>query len=74
MVEQYGSERALAAALGRAGRPSAGQIATGPSPTIRCRIPEADLAALKQLATATGKNQSELLREAVALLLSQAAA
>lgn len=71
MIEQYGSAEALDAELRKAGRPVTGQVAAGPSPTIRCRISEADYAALQRLGASTGKNQSELMREAVQLLLAQ---
>ncbi|MCY0905455.1 hypothetical protein [Arthrobacter sp. H14-L1] len=71
LLREYGTEEALNAAL-RPGRPKVGQKhARGESPTVRGRIPEADFAAFKQLEEQTGKGQSELVREAVLLLLSQ---
>jgi selenophosphate synthetase-related protein len=38
---------------------------------VRGRIPEADFAAFKQFEKRAGKNQSELVREAVQLLLAE---
>lgn len=71
MLREYGSEEALAAALHRAGRPRAGDAPRGSSPTVRGRIPEIDFAAFKLLEQRTGKGQSELVREAVHLLLER---
>ena len=70
LVREYGSEEALSHAL-RRGRPRVGYSATGESPTVRGRISDADFAAFKQLEAQTGKKQSELVREAVHLLLTQ---
>ena len=69
MLREHGSEEALDAVLRRAGRPRLGEHAKGPSPTVRGRLPEADFAAFKLLEERTGKKQSELVREAVQLLL-----
>jgi hypothetical protein len=71
MVRQYGSEAALDAVLRRAGRTRLGEQPKGASPTVRGRLPEADFAAFKRLEEHTGKNQSELVREAVQLLLAE---
>lgn len=71
MVKEYGSEEALDKALRSAGRPRLGQKARGVSPTVRGRIAEADRAAFDQLILRTGKKESELVREAVHLLLDQ---
>lgn len=69
LLREFGSEEALEAAL-RPGRPKVGQKKTaGASPTVRGRISESDFAAFKALEAATGKGQSELVREAVHLLL-----
>ncbi len=69
LLREYGSEEALQRAL-RPGRPRVG-AASGESPTVRGRISDADFAAFKQLEQRTGKKQSELVREAVHLLLEQ---
>ena len=71
LLEEYGSEEALERVLRRAGRKASGVPAKGASPTVRGRIPAADFAEFKQLEELTGKNQSELVREAVQLLLAQ---
>ncbi len=71
MLREYGSEEALEAELRRAGRTRLGEQPEGASPTVRGRLPEADFAAFKQLEELTGKKQSELVREAVQLLLAQ---
>lgn len=71
MLREYGSEQALDAVLRRAGRTRLGEHPKGASPTVRGRLPEADFAAFKQLEEQTGKKQSELVREAVQLLLAE---
>lgn len=67
LLSEYGSEEALQRAL-RPGRPRVGSP-SGESPTVRGRISDADFAAFKLLEERTGKKQSELVREAVHLLL-----
>ena len=69
LLREYGSEEALKRAL-RPGRPRVGSP-SGESPTVRGRISDADFAAFKQLEEQTGKKQSELVREAVQLLLAE---
>ena len=71
MLREYGSAAALDAVLRRAGRTRLGAHPKGASPTVRGRLPEADFAAFKQLEEQTGKKQSELVREAVQLLLAE---
>lgn len=71
MVSEYGNDEALDAVLRRAGRPRLGERAKGASPTVRGRIPEADHVAFERLMQQTGKKESELVREAVGLLLEQ---
>ena len=71
MLREYGSEEALDAVLRRAGRTRLGEHPKGASPTVRGRLPEADFAAFKRLEERTGKKQSELVREAVQLLLAE---
>lgn len=71
MLREYGTDEALGRVLRRAGRKRVGEQPLGASPTVRGRIPEADFAAFKQLEVRTGKNQSELVREAVQLLLAE---
>ncbi|UFS59697.1 ribbon-helix-helix domain-containing protein [Subtercola endophyticus] len=69
LLREYGSEEELRAAL-RPGRPRIGApSASGESPTVRGRISERDYAAFKTLESKTGKKQSELVREAIHLLL-----
>ncbi len=69
MLAEYGSQGALDEVLRSAGRPRVGVVAKGASPTVRGRIAEADRAAFDQLIAQTGKKESELVREAVHLLL-----
>ncbi len=71
LLQEYGSERELGTALRQAGRPRVGQAPRGASPTVRGRISDADYAAFKQLEDATGRSQSELVREAVHNLLTE---
>ncbi|MEO5535742.1 MAG: ribbon-helix-helix domain-containing protein [Pseudolysinimonas sp.] len=69
LLREYGSEDALERAL-RPGRPRVGDT-SGASPTVRGRISSTDFAAFKLLEERTGKKQSELVREAVHLLLAE---
>lgn len=71
MVSEYGSDEAVDTVLRRAGRPRVGERPRGASPTVRGRIPEAEHIAFEQLMQKTGKKESELVREAVRLLLEQ---
>jgi hypothetical protein len=71
MLREYGSREALDAALRSAGRPRLGTKPKGASPSVRGRIAEADRAAFDELIRQTGKRESELVREAVHLLLEQ---
>lgn len=71
LVAEYGSPEALDAALRTAGRPRLGEKPKGASPTVRGRIAAADRVAFDQLMLQTGKRESELVREAVQLLLKQ---
>jgi hypothetical protein len=70
LLREYGSEEAIALAM-RPGRPRLGTSPRGYSPTVRGRISDADYEAFKQLEERTGKGQSELVREAVHLLLAE---
>lgn len=69
MLREYGSQEALDAELRAAGRPRRGERPKGQSPTVRGRIPAADRVAFDRLIEETGKKESELVREAVHLLL-----
>ncbi|MFB2599082.1 hypothetical protein ACEXQE_14920 [Herbiconiux sp. P17] len=71
LLSEYGSEEALDAALRKAGRPRLGASPKGASPSVRGRIAAADRAAFDELIRKTGKKESELVREAVHLLLEQ---
>jgi hypothetical protein len=69
LLREYGSEKALQRAL-RPGRRRVG-APSGESPTVRARISDEDFAAFKLLEEHTGRKQSELVREAVHLLLAE---
>ncbi len=70
LLREYGSDEAIAHAIG-AGRPRVGDSRRGASPTVRGRIADEEYSAFKELEVETGKNQSELVREAIHLLLQQ---
>lgn len=70
LLREYGSMEAIEQEVQR-GRPRVGQPPRGASPTVRGRISAADYAAFKRLEEATGRSQSELVREAVHQLLNQ---
>ena len=70
LVKEFGSEEALERML-RRGRPRGGEAPRGESPVVRGRISASDFAAFKQLEQRTGRKQSELVREAVHLLLAE---
>ena len=69
LLGEYGNEAALSEAI-RRGRPRVGADSPRVSVTVRGRITDADAAAFAQLEAKTGKNQSQLVREAVHLLLA----
>lgn len=69
LVREYGSIDSVNEVL--RGRPRVGDTKRGASPTVRGRISDADYAAFKQLEDATGRTQSELVREAVHNLLTE---
>lgn len=69
LLGEYGSEEALERAM-KPGRPKVGEN-RGPSPSVRGRLSEVDYARLVLLIEKTGKSQSELVREAVHLLLEK---
>lgn len=73
MLKEHGSEEALDVVLRQAGRPRLGEKPRGASPTVRGRIPAADHERFERLMAETGKRESELVREAVRLLLEQRA-
>lgn len=70
LLREYGSDAAIADAM-HPGRPRIGDAKRGASPTVRGRISDADYAAFKQLEEATGRSQSELVREAVHHMLTE---
>ena len=72
LLREYGSEEAIDAATKVSpGRPRVGAAKAGPSPTVRARISDSDYAAFKKLEEATGRLQSELVREAVHRMLME---
>lgn len=70
LLREYGSDEAIVHAIG-AGRPRVGDSRRGASPTVRGRIADEEYSAFKELAAETGKKQSDLVREAIHLLLQQ---
>ena len=70
LVKEYGSIEAVEREI-RQGRRKVGDPRRGDSPVVRGRIPEADRAAFDLLIAQTGKKESELVREAVHLLLQR---
>ena len=70
LLREYGSDEAIQDAI-RRGRPPVGSTKQGPSPTVRGRISVTDFAQFQSLKEQTGKTESELVREAVHLLLNK---
>ena len=70
LVREYGSIAAVEAEI-RRGRRKVGDERRGESPVVRGRISDSDFEEFKELEVRTGKNQAELVREAVKLLLSE---
>lgn len=66
LLAEYGSEEAI-----RMGRPHVGAEKGGKSPVVRGAIPRAEFELLEGLRATTGRSQSELIREAVHLLLQR---
>lgn len=69
MLQEYGSGQALDAALRRPGRTRIGVTAKGASPMVRGRLAEVEFVAFKKLEEASGRTQSDLVREAIHKLL-----
>lgn len=68
LVREFGNIEAVYEAMGR-GRPPVGSEKKGPSPTVRGRISVNDFEEFQALKASTGKSESELVRDAVHLLL-----
>ncbi|MCZ9882169.1 ribbon-helix-helix protein, CopG family [Arthrobacter sp. B2a2-09] len=66
LLAEYGSEDAI-----RMGRPHVGAEKGGKSPVVRGAIPRSEFELLEGLRAKTGRSQSELVREAVHLLLER---
>lgn len=70
LLREYGTEAAVNHAL-RRGRPRVGDSAPGESATVRGRIGDVEYRAFMELVAELGKPQSQLIREAVHLLLER---
>lgn len=70
LLAEYGSEEAIQDAI-RMGRPHVGAEKGGKSPVVRGAIPRSEFELLEGLRAKTGRSQSELVREAVHLLLER---
>lgn len=72
LIEQFGSEEAVEEFI-RSGRPRLGDepIRRGASPSVRGRVSEEQLAQLRAVMAETGRSQSELVREGIALVLAK---
>lgn len=68
LLREYGSDAAISHAI-RRGRPRVGASTPGESATVRGRIGDVEYRAFMELVAELGKPQSELVREAVHLLL-----
>jgi hypothetical protein len=68
LLREYGGDAAIRQAI-RRGRPRVGDSTPGESATVRGRIADVEYRAFMELVTELGKPQSELIREAVHLLL-----
>lgn len=77
LLREYGSEEDIREAMRKPGRPrSVGHAdpvtkSAGASPTVRSRIPRADFERLATIEAATGKSESDLIREGVAMVISR---
>ncbi len=69
LLREYGSMGVVDAIV--RGRPNVGSAKSGPSPTVRGRIPKVEHAAFMKLVEATGQSESALVREAVHQLLER---
>jgi len=67
LLREYGSMDVVDSIV--KGRPRVGSDKSGPSPTVRGRIPRDEHAAFMKLIEATGQSESALVREAVHHLL-----
>ena len=66
----HGNEDALAEAM-QVGRPRVGAEKGGKSPVVRGAIPVSEFEQFEHLRSKTGRAQSELVREAIHLLLAK---
>jgi hypothetical protein len=70
LLAEYGSEHALQEAI-RMGRPRVGAEKGEKSPVVRGAIPRGEFEQFEHLRSETGRSQSELVREAIHLLLAK---
>lgn len=70
LLAEYGSEEAIQDAI-RMGRPHLGAEKGTKSPVVRGAIPRQEFEQFEGLRAETGRSQSELVREAIHLLLAK---
>jgi hypothetical protein len=75
LLREFGDEQAIQAAMRKPGRPrksaSDAGARKGASPTVRGRVAAADYDMLARIEAKTGKTESELVREGVALVIAR---
>lgn len=76
LLREFGDEQAVRAAMRKPGRPRKTQAQTqtkssGASPSVRARVPRTDYDLLARIEAETGKTESELVREGVALVIER---
>jgi hypothetical protein len=78
LLREFGDEQSIEAAMRKPGRPSKKSSPTGAvtanagaSPTVRGRVPLADYRRLQEVEKKSGKTESELVREGIALVIAR---
>lgn len=75
LLREFGDERAVETAMRKPGRPRNAVSKTAPragaSPSVRARVTRADHDTLAAIEAKTGKTESELVREGVALVIAR---
>lgn len=75
LLREFGDEQAIQAAMRKPGRPRKATVKVaarkGASPTVRARVTDADFDTLALIEAKTGKTESELVREGVALVIAR---
>lgn len=71
LLREFGDEQNIREAMRKPGRPPRSAAASGTSPTVRGRVPQTDYEKLSAIRATTGKTESELVREGIAMVIGR---